>query len=152
MSLSAKKRAPSKNCNNKNKVQINNGTKELPVYVNELKNYPDFVFGRLPNHYTKLGAKEKYQNGVYVHKENITKFIPQNKLDEYLASGFILGKGSKNYSEERNNKVKRSKSGTIAITDGNKNYYIKPELLSEYELKGFVKGTYQALNKLKNLK
>lgn len=150
MSISAKNRTTNRITNN-DKIWVNNNIDEYLIDRYNLDDYlsKGYLQGRISNYYTSLRAKEKYNSGHYVHLDNETKYISDNELSEYLSKGYILGKGKNNYSDERNKKLSKSKSGTIAITDGIKNYYIQPELLDEYEKKGFIKGTYQRLNKIK---
>ena len=146
MSNSAKSRSNSMP-SNRDKIWVNDGVKEFLITPTDST---DFNIGRLPNEYTKGGAKDKYSNGCYIHKGDETLFVSNELVEKFLSDGYEMGKGKNNYSEQRNQKLKQSKSGTVAITDGNKTFYIKPDLLDEYLDKGFVKGTYQAFNRNKD--
>ena len=66
----------------------------------------------------------------------------------------IVKEYHKNLSEEdkikRGNNISNSKKGCINVTDGIKNYYIKPEKLNEYLSHGYYRMSLSKYKKLIN--
>lgn len=141
MSVSAKSRTENRLTNN-GQIWIHNNNSETMIYPEELENYllQGYTEGKLSiNDSDKEKLKTKYQNGTYMIKDNICKFVDVSLIEDYTNEGWVQGRLCYN-SLDRNNNISKSKSGTIKIVhiESGKIKYIKPELLESFRKNNFV--------------
>ena len=62
----------------KNMIWINNSINEFWIDENCLNNYEGYILGRLPR--------------VWINKNNKSKYVLKNKLNEFISDGYKLGR------------------------------------------------------------
>ena len=83
---------------------------------------------KMPNEAkNKIGKSNS--GGVYVYKDNITRHIKLEELDDYLNMGWIKG-----------NLANRTKKGYIWVNNGESSTQINPGKLEKYINLGYTKG------------
>lgn len=147
MSNSAKNRTKNrKTINGKHWIYKENHI--IPINSQDINYYLSigYKLGSPKSETVKNNLKIKYSNGIYVHKDTIIKFISLEELPYYKANGFIEGKGKR--SKSVGNNISKAKKNTIAITDGQKLKYIKPDDWEQYKEKGYYKCSLITFNKI----
>lgn len=133
---------------NKGLIPITNGMNVKRIKESELDSYLSngWNLGWISQSSEKF--KDKYSHSTYINKDGKDKCVDNSELNLYLSNGWNVGKTP--YNEDRKKKISEANKGKIAITDGNKTYYIKPEIWYEYEPLGYHKMSLQKYKKLQS--
>ena len=100
---------------------VNNGKEDRVIFSDQLEEFLNngYIEGRIPCR--------------WITKDNVTKYVLESKVDDYLKDGWIIGRNL----EEGSVGLQK---GKVFMTNGTTNVMITPDKISYYESKGFQKG------------
>ena len=121
----------------KGMVWISNGVDEIRIFPEEISKYDGYVLGkRVPNDEDAISKmRDKYKNGTYVTKSGKDIFISNDELSMYLSDGWEIGKAP--YPKSRCSNISNGKKGKVAITNGERTFFVSVEELYVYENSGY---------------
>lgn len=112
------------------RMWINNGITQLNIKCSDLHKWTlrGYTVGMLKR------DKAPNKGKIAVNKDGKTKYIDSSSLDTYLSKGYSIG------ATANPRLASNSTKGKKAMTDGKITVFVSPDMVSEYESKGFRLG------------
>ena len=104
------------------------------------------MFGKNQKQSTKDLIAIDHHDRMFINNGNVEKFIKKDELDNYLNSGYTIGRlpfnknHIKNMSDSAKNRTGKNSKGNIIINNGITEKRIFPDELNYYIKLGWVKG------------
>lgn len=116
---------------------LNNDISNLEQVTNR-QNTHDFWTSNNPNVVRKRNKLIALKRDlVTIHKGDVQKRVPSDKVSEYVSNGWKKGSCQK---------VLDKCKGNIWVNDGHNDFLIKSNKLQDYKIKGYQKGRVKGLN------
>lgn len=127
------------------KIKIHRGTTSIYVNSDELDTYLELGWQVGISESHRKSLSKSFTGRVWVKKDNQTAQIEPEKLDKYLANGWVRGRIStekwcKPCTEEKKQKIGQSNSGSCYIHKDGVCKHISVEEMDKYLSKGWEKG------------